>query len=347
MKKFIVDQENISDSLSQALDYIQSSLKHYHLASKQEVHALLMAEESLTLLMKHADFSRADSFFIKVSKLFGNIRIKLTVPGDSFDFGGSMTAASAFDNEGMPETQETIQNILIHSFEDSLKYEHKRTSNIITVTAVKSPMAKMYKTLAALFAAVILGILMKNFAPESFCMAVNDIFLVRFRTMYMNAMKIFVTPLVFLSIIVCIAQFTNLFEMGKTGACLFGSFLTMTFLSASIGAGVFFLLRPGEGVHIAAQGAAAVVNTASKLEGDFITGIIPSNILRPFLEMNMLQVIFLAIFLGSAMSMIGEAADSAQFLRGPQQIIHGCCETSHLYDPGYGLLLDSVHASSR
>ena len=282
MEKFIVGPDNTMDAMSQALDYIQSRLKDYHLASKQEVHALLMAEESLTLLIKHADFSQADSFFVNVSKLVGNIRIKLTVHGDSFDFGATLAANSVIDDEGMPETQETIQNILIHSFEDSLKYEHKRTSNIITVTAVKSPMAKMYKTLAALFAAVILGILMKNFAPESLCMAVNDIFLVRFRTMYMNAMKIFVTPLVFLSIIVCIAQFKNLSEMGKTGAYLFGSFITMTFLSASIGAGVFFLFSPGAGVHIATQGAAAIANTAAEFEGDFIVDLIPSNILRTF-----------------------------------------------------------------
>ncbi len=96
--------------------------------------------------------------------------------------------------------------------------------------------------------------------------------------------------------------------MGKTAAWLFVSFLTITCLAGLIGAGVFFLLRPGAGMHIAAQGAAVIADTASQLEGDFITYIIPSNILMPFLKMNMIQVIFLAIFLGTSMSMIGEAA---------------------------------------
>ena len=267
-----------------------------------------MAEESLTLLMKHADFSHDGAFYVNVSKLFGDIRIKLTVPGKQFNFGETLAGDSSFDDEGMPETQETIQKILIHSFEDKLKYEHKRGRSIITVTAVKSPMAKLYMTLSALLAAVILGLLLKNFAPESFCTALNNIFLLRFRTMYMNALKICVTPLVFLSIIVCVTQFGSLSEMGRTGVRILGSFMTMTFLSASIGAGVFFLFRPGAGVHIAAQGAAAVADTASVLEGDFITDIVPSNILLPFLNMNMIQVIFLAIFLGAAMNMIGDAA---------------------------------------
>ena len=309
MKKFLVDPENISSSLSQALEYIQSSLKACRLNPKQESRAVLMAEESLTLLMKHSDFSHDRAFYVNVSKLFGSIRIILTVPGTHFNFGEILAADSGFDDEGMPETQEAIQNILIHSFDDRLKYEHRYGCNRITVTAVKSPLAKMYKTLAALLAAVILGILMKNFAPESFCTAVNDMFLVRFRTMYMNALKICVTPLVFLSIIVCIAQFKNLSEMGRTGARLSVSFLTKTFLSASIGAVVFFLFRPGAGVHIAAQGVSAIADKASEFEGDFITEIIPSNILLPFIEMNMIQIIFLAIFLGAAMSMIGESAD--------------------------------------
>ena len=308
MKKFLVDPENINPSLSQALEYIQSSLKHYRLNPKHESHALLMAEESLTLLMKYFDFSHDGAFYVKISKLFGDIRIKLTVPGTQFNFGEILAADSGFDDKGMPETQEAIQNMLIRSFEDSLKYEYKHGRNIITVTAVKSPMAKLYMTLTALFTAVILSALLKNFAPESFCTAVNDMFLLRFRTIYMNALKIFVTPLVFLSIIVCAAQFGSFSEMGRTGAQLLPSFLIMTLLAASIGAFVFFLFRPGAGVHIAAQGAASVADTASVLERDFITDIVPSNILLPFLNMNMIQVIFLALFLGFAMNMIGDAA---------------------------------------
>lgn len=50
----------------------------------------------------------------------------------------------------------------------------------------------------------------------------------------MNALNIFVIPLVFLSIMVCVAQFGSLSEMGWTGGRLFGSFLMMTTLSASM-----------------------------------------------------------------------------------------------------------------
>ena len=138
MKKFLVDSENISSSLSQALEYIQSILKACRLNLKQESRAVLMAEESLTLLMKHSDFSHDGAFYVKISKLFGDIRIKLTVPGTQFNFGEILAADSGFDDEGMPETQEAIQNILIHSFDDRLKYEHRYGYNRITVTDRKS-----------------------------------------------------------------------------------------------------------------------------------------------------------------------------------------------------------------
>ena len=55
MKKFSVEPDNINSSLSHALGCIESCLK-----PKQESHAVLMAEESLNLLMKHANFSQAD-----------------------------------------------------------------------------------------------------------------------------------------------------------------------------------------------------------------------------------------------------------------------------------------------
>ncbi len=112
MKKFPVDPQNINASLILALEYIRERLKNYRLNKKQESHAVLMAEESLILLIKHADFSSNASFFVNVSRLFGNIKIKLTIPGRQFNFADMLSGDLEFDDEGMPETQEAIQNIL-------------------------------------------------------------------------------------------------------------------------------------------------------------------------------------------------------------------------------------------
>lgn len=309
MKRFPVDPQDTQSAVNSALEYINACLKSFtpRLKHKDELQASLMAEESLLRLMKYADFSKVSTIFVKVMRIFGTVKIKLRVPGEKFNFAETLGVDTALADEGMPDTQEAIQNIIIRSFEDRLAYSHKNGLNTITAVAVKSTMEGVYITLVALFAAVIIGGLMKSFATAELCASVNNIFLARFNTMYMNALKTAVTPLVFFSIITCIAQFGSFSELGKTGGLIISLFLVMTFLSSSIGAGVFMIFRPGAEIHAFTDSAGAVIPTSSFHQGDFITSIIPSNILAPFLNMNMIQVIFLAFALGVSMGATGEA----------------------------------------
>ena len=307
MKKFPVDPKDTQAAVNSALEHINACLNSYRLKHKDELKASLMAEESLLRLMDYADFSKVHAIFVKVMRIFGTVRIKLRVPGGKFNFAETLGVDTALADEGMSDTQEAIQNIIMRSFEDRLAYSHKNGLNTITAVAVKSSLEKVYITLAALFAAVIIGVLMKSFAPAELRESVNNIFLERFNTMYMNALKTAVTPLVFFSIITCLAQFGSFSELGRTGGLIISLFLVMTFLSSAIGAGVFMIFRPGAGINALANPAGAVVSASSFQQGDFITSIIPSNILAPFLSMNMIQVIFLAFALGGAMGAIGEA----------------------------------------
>ena len=307
MKKFPVDPQDPQAAVNSALEYVNARLKSYHLKQKDELKASLMAEESLLRLMDYADFSKVSAVFVKVMRIFGTVRIKLRVPGEKFNFAETLGVGTTLADEGMPETQEAIQNIIMRSFEDRLAYSHKNGLNTITAVAVKSTMEGVYITLAALLAAVVIGVLMKSFAPAELCASVNNTFLARFNTMYKNALKTAVTPLVFFSIITCLAQFGSFSELGKTGGLIISLFLMMTFLSSAIGAGVFMIFRPGAGINAFTDSAGAVISASSFQQGDFITSIIPSNILLPFLNMNMIQVIFLAFALGGSMGAIGEA----------------------------------------
>ncbi|MBR0185646.1 MAG: dicarboxylate/amino acid:cation symporter [Synergistaceae bacterium] len=307
MQKFPIDPENTQDAVKSVLEYVNDRLKSYRLKHKDELKSSLMAEESLLRLMEYSDFSKVSAIFVKVMRIFGNVKIILRVPGEKFNFAETLGIDTALADDSMPETQEAIQNIIMRSFEDKLTYSHKNGLNTITAIAVKSTLEGVYITVAALVAAVVIGVLMKSFAHADLCMSVNNIFLERFNTMYMNALKTAVTPLVFFSIITCLAQFGSFSELGKTGGLIISLFLAMTFLSSSIGAGVFMIFRPGAEIHSFTASAGSVIPSSSFQQSDFITSIIPSNILLPFLNMNMIQVIFLAFALGWSMGVIGEA----------------------------------------
>jgi Na+/H+-dicarboxylate symporter len=117
-----------------------------------------------------------------------------------------------------------------------------------------------------------------------------------------------VTPVVFFSIVSCIGQFTNLPEMGKIGGKVFLLYLTTTFLATGAGIGTFYLFRPGSAIAgmTLADASSLTSQTISVSFKDTIVGIVPANFLSPFLEANMLQLIFLAVFCGIAVGMIGQ-----------------------------------------
>ena len=156
--------------------------------------------------------------------------------------------------------------------------------------------------------AVMMGVLLKSFAPESFYLPVNDNILAPVKTMFMNALKMIVAPVVFFSIVSCIGQFSDLSEMGKIGGKTIAFYLFTTVIATALGAGVYYLFQPGTFGSFIPESLSASV-TAQEVDisiKDMIVNIVPTNFVKPFLEANMLQLIFLAVLCGVAVGMIGK-----------------------------------------
>ena len=224
-----------------------------------------MAEEALICLTEHGDFSEYSAVYVSIRKFFGNITIRLRVPGQEFSLAELLHANLPAENpEELLDTSEAIQNIVMSSFEDRLKYTHKKAFNTITVNAYHSPKSTLYMTFAALIAAAVIGILLGKFAPEAFCQALNDSLLVRVKNMYLNALKSIVTPVVFFSILSCIAQSVSFSELGRIGGRLITSFIVMITIATFTGVGISLLLKPGNGIVIpSAEVSVAAVNAVS------------------------------------------------------------------------------------
>ena len=124
----------------------------------------------------------------------------------------------------------------------------------------------------------------------------------------MNALKMVVAPVVFFSIVSCVVRFSDLSALGRIGGKTILLYLTTTFIAVGVGIGTFYLFQPGN------ANMAGLVKDASSITSkavsisikDTIVGIVPSNFLRPFLESNMLQLIFLAVVCGIATGLIGK-----------------------------------------
>ena len=262
------------------------------LSAKDRVRSELMCEEALVNLMNHSDFTKRSTFSVNVRKFFGDVVIDFAVPGEDFEFSGGTGIQSLKDDDDLQESYEAIRNIVLRSFSGNIRYKHSGNLNTVRIKAVRSNYSGLYKTLAALFLAVVSGVALRNFAAESLCVSVNNNILDPIRTVFLNGLKMCAVPIVFFSVVSCIADMGGLSGMKKTGGRLFRYFAASQILGLTVGLCLMYIFRPGEGVNIPVTS----VETVQTQSLSFI-GMLTN------LEGDMLQIMVLAFFVGLAISL--------------------------------------------
>lgn len=298
--------EASASGVKQGLDCIEQKLTKFGMKQKDITRNMLVAEEVITSLLEHG--KDADRIYLSVRRVLEDISIEIAVAGDEFSFEKSLEFGESLDMEELgPNAELTIRNMILRSVVSDLKYRHKNGLNTVRITVVKSKRAMLYRTLGAMALAILVGILMRLFVPQSFSDGLNTNLLVPVKTMFMNALKMVVTPVVFFSIVSCIGQFSDLSEVGKIGGKVIGLYMFTTLLATVVGVGIYYLFQPGNVVTVPVPVDSAVASQELSISlKDMIVDIVPSNIVKPFLDANMLQLIFIAVFCGIAVGMIGK-----------------------------------------
>ena len=330
-KKFAANSGGIDESLGRALEYIHENLAALKLIPRDINRAELMCEESLVSLLQHSDFSDTGAFTVNISKFFGNVSIKLTVPGQEFAFTGGFGDALSLDSEEIsPEAAESIRNMLLRSFAQNLSYRHSGNYNIITIRAVRSSYSGLYMVLCAVVSAVVTALLMRAFAPESVYMSVNNSVFVPVRGVFMNGLKLCAIPVVFLSIASSMADTGDLSGIRHTGGKILGFFLMTQVIALMIGLGLMLIFRVGEGAGLTMPPSVNAQAESVSLR-DTLVNIIPSDIVRPFLHGNMLQLIALAVILGVCAG-----------LSGAKSVTHIFTELNGIFSKAMSLFLKMI-----
>lgn len=123
-------------------------------------------------------------------------------------------------------------------------------------------------------------------------------------TMFMNALKMIVAPLVFCSVAASIADFGDLKALGRIAAKVVTMYLITSAIAIFVGYVTYQIFPIGDTGPASAVNETAAAETIAKGESatvsirDTLVGIIPDNIITPFAESDMLQLIFMAVVLG-------------------------------------------------
>ncbi|WP_294428671.1 dicarboxylate/amino acid:cation symporter [uncultured Treponema sp.] len=299
--------------LYDALAFIKTFLADNKIGKNESNRVILDTEEALGSLIS---FAKPDSKIRLSAKIFlGSITLEFSSEGEEYDFLKENKSAHLLDDSEIK--QDTIREMLLKAYADDIKYRHKNGMNYVRVTAVRSRHRFLFQTLFAFFLAIISGMLLSYLGITSLNTNLNKYLLSPVKGMFLNSLKIVMSPVVFFSIVTCLMRFSNFTELGRISAKVLISYLCTTVLAVSIGIGVFFLVSPAGNAPALAFNSSVKPVAEEPLQDmllNTITGIVPSNFIKPFLDSNMLQLIFLAVICGGALGMIGKYSQVLQNL---------------------------------
>lgn len=161
-------------------------------------------------------------------------------------------------------------------------------------------------TLMALGAAIVLGLFLRFFSLPGLNGVLADYVLEPLKAMFLRALKLVVVPVVFFMIASSVAGISDLRAYGRLGAKVILTYVVTSAMAIGVGIGLALLLHPGAGVTADPAGAGYSAEPVSVSLVDTLVNIVPENLLAPFVEADMIQLIFLAVLIGAAAGLLGQ-----------------------------------------
>lgn len=131
--------------------------------------------------------------------------------------------------------------------------------------------------------------------------------------LFLRLIMMIVVPLVFTSLVVGAASTGDVKKLGRIGGKTITYYLLTTAFAITIGLTLGNLAGAGKGLNLDVSNAAFEAQKAPAFI-DTILNIIPKNPVAALSEGNMLQIIAFALFLGVAITLVGQKAKPAQNL---------------------------------
>lgn len=154
--------------------------------------------------------------------------------------------------------------------------------------------------------AIIVGILLGHFFPEfgESLKPLGDAFI--------KLVKMIIAPVIFLTVVTGIAGMNDMKSVGRVAGKAMLYFLTFSTLALVVGMGIANIIQPGAGLNIdpTTLQSAKVSEYVSKAQESsmiaFFMNIIPTTVLSPLTEGNILQVLFVSVLFGISLASVGE-----------------------------------------
>lgn len=294
--------------MEEALDFVSETLKQYNQTPKAIYETMLLTEESMMRLISNAP--KNETLTIKIKKNIGIATVYLVARGEAVSFNEDVADEMELDMEGMGyETDAAIRSILFQANADKFKYKNKNGVNTVKIIVGMVERQLAILTLIAFVLAVILGFLGAVVFPEKITLAIDTYVFLPVEKMFINILQLITAPAVFFSIVCCVSRFTEFSDPGRASLKIIVWYIVSNIIAVMIGIGVFRWLLPGEHgtfSYMVNENLAAGETSAEMSIVDTIVSAVPPNIVEPFLNINSLQLVFMALVCGIAVGMVGD-----------------------------------------
>lgn len=159
-------------------------------------------------------------------------------------------------------------------------------------------------------------------------------------SMFLNAIRMMVVPVIFTAVVGAIISLTNLRQMARISVKTLAVYISTMLLAAIFGLLMANLLTPGSGIESGewSQQLEAGFSAPEALSLiDIIVNIIPSNPVAAFAEGNVLQIVVFGIIIGISINLAGEPAiPVANFFNAFLPVVFKLCGIVMWFAP-YGI----------
>jgi aerobic C4-dicarboxylate transport protein len=130
---------------------------------------------------------------------------------------------------------------------------------------------------------------------------------------FIKAIRVLIAPIIFCTVVHGIASMANMAKVGRVALKALIYFEVLTTVALSIGLLAVNLFQPGAGVHVdlshvdTSSVAPYLEQTHKRTTAQFLLNIIPNTFIGAFSEGNVLQVLYVSVLCGFALSWMGEA----------------------------------------
>ena len=199
--------QNDLQQIRTATEFLRRELNARKVPKKEGIRCVLAAEEILSTLVEHS----TESISLSVAGFLGSAEISFSAKGS--EFSASELEEKLFFNQLDSENEESnavIHNLISKLYGKNLIVRYEHGTNKVTLKTKESQFAHLFLVLTALVEGIAIGYILHRFFPETVSTFASENVFKPISTLFMNALKMIVAPLVFFSIASSIADFSDI-----------------------------------------------------------------------------------------------------------------------------------------